>query len=177
MPLEVIGAGFGRTGTHSLKLALEELGFGKCYHMEHLIADHPQDVHYWEDAYEGKPVNWENVYHGYRSAVDFPTCHFYEQFLKVYPNAKFILTTRDPEKWYKSFYETIYQQSKPTIGKKLAMGIRLPFNKKLRQQLQVFKFAGKNMNIYFNGNFEDKDSTIQFFINRNEKVRQTIPKD
>ena len=59
MSLEVIGAGFGRTGTNSLKLALEMLGFGPCHHM-HEVATHTEQVPIWEDVAHGRRTDWES---------------------------------------------------------------------------------------------------------------------
>jgi hypothetical protein len=95
MTLKVIGAGFGRTGTSSLKQALEDLGFGPCHHMTEVIA-HPQQVPVWEAAMNGEPVEWEDVFHAYQSAVDWPSAAFYEPLMERYPDARVILTVRDP---------------------------------------------------------------------------------
>src|SRR4051794_3949655 len=108
MPLKVIGAGLGRTGTLSLKLALEELGFDKCYHMVEVIA-HPEHVGAWEAASRGEPVDWEALFQGYQATVDWPGCNFYAEFLRLYPEAKVVLTVRDPERWYESARQTIYR--------------------------------------------------------------------
>jgi hypothetical protein len=84
MPLEVIGAGLGRTGTLSLKAALEELGFSGCYHMTKVIAD-PGHARVWDAAARGEPVDWEALFRGYRATVDWPGCSFYQEFLRLYP--------------------------------------------------------------------------------------------
>jgi hypothetical protein len=105
--LKVTGAGLGRTGTLSLKVALERLGLDKCYHMSEVIA-HPQHVPVWEAAGRGEPVDWEALFRGYQATVDWPGCHFYRDFLASYPDAKVILTVRDPERWYDSARQTIY---------------------------------------------------------------------
>lgn len=177
MPLKIIGAGVGRTGTHSLKLALEELGFGKCYHMDELIAYNPQNVKYWVDARAGKTVNWEELFDGFQSAVDIPTFYFYKEFMKLYPEAKVILTTRNPESWYKSFGDTIIRSSKPSFGQILSMSVRVPFNKKLRQQLNVFKFAGVFLKEFFPEGFENKEAVLKFYDNWNKQVMQTVSKE
>ncbi|MDX1408850.1 MAG: sulfotransferase, partial [Saprospiraceae bacterium] len=117
MALEVLGVGFGRTGTHSLKLALEHLGY-PCYHMENLI-NHPDDLHYWSDARAGKDVDWDALFASYRAAVDFPAIMHWETFVHRYPQAKCILTTRDTESWYRSFGDTIIRQSRPSLGQML----------------------------------------------------------
>ena len=71
MNLEVIGASFGRTGTMSMKAALEELGFGPCYHMSELFR-HPEHIGQWRAAMRGEPVDWERVLGDYRATVDWP---------------------------------------------------------------------------------------------------------
>src|SRR6516162_9169015 len=86
MPLKVIGAGFGRTGTLSLKVALEELGFAKCYHMTDVLS-HMQDAAVWAAAARGEPVDWETLFQGYQATVDWPGCNFTEEFLRRYPEA------------------------------------------------------------------------------------------
>lgn len=105
MALEIIGAGFGRTGTYSLKIALERLGFGPCHHMAEVIGD-PDQVRLWADAADGRP-DFTRIFAGYRSAVDFPVSAFWQDVLVANPGAKIILSVRDPEDWYESFSQTI----------------------------------------------------------------------
>ena len=108
MTLEVIGAGLGRTGTYSLKLALEILGLGPCHHMEEVIRNAPVQVPVWRSAVDGK-ADWDAAHGGYRSAVDWPTAAFWKELSAIHPDARFILTVRDPEKWHESFSGTILQ--------------------------------------------------------------------
>lgn len=108
MSLHVIGAGVGRTGTYSLKIAINQLGLGPCHHMEEVLHDMPVHVPLWTAALQGSP-NWQAIYRGYESAVDWPTAGFYRELLAAYPTAKFILTHRSPESWVESFSETIYK--------------------------------------------------------------------
>ncbi|MBU3000866.1 hypothetical protein KO491_13560 [Roseovarius nubinhibens] len=105
MALEIIGAGFGRTGTYSLKAALEKLGFGPCHHMSEVIGDAEQ-IRLWSDAAEGRP-DYTGLFEGYRAAVDFPVAAFWPDVLAATPGAKVILSERDPEDWYGSFSQTI----------------------------------------------------------------------
>jgi hypothetical protein len=127
MTLKVIGAGVGRTGTYSLKLALEKLGFAPCHHMEEVIKDMPRHVPLWSAAAKGKP-DWAEIYRGYVSAVDWPTAGFFRELNKAYPSAKFVLTHRSPESWVESFSATIYKllagadQAPPQMKDWLAMG-------------------------------------------------------
>jgi len=110
MAIEVVGAGFGRTGTTSLKIALEKLGFDKCYHMFEVRA-HPEHVPLWAAAHRGEKVDWDALFAGYRATVDWPSCNLWRELAAFYPEAKVILTTRDPERWYESIMNTIYPSS------------------------------------------------------------------
>jgi hypothetical protein len=107
MTLKVVGAGIGRTGTFSLKHALERLGFGPCHHMIEVLGNMEQQLPLWQSAVAGQP-EWERIYKGYHSAVDWPTARFYRELHAVYPDAKFILGYRSPQSWAESFSQTIY---------------------------------------------------------------------
>ena len=106
MGLAVLGAGFGRTGTLSLKIALEQLGLGPCYHMSELLRD-PGRASAWTRAALGSPVDWDAVLTGYVSAVDWPACAFWRELLVAYPECKVVLSLRDPAGWYASFETTV----------------------------------------------------------------------
>ena len=105
--VRVICIGLPRTGTSSLKEALEILGFGPCHHMVELFQKPEQTVTFLR-AYNGEQVDFRTLLQGYRSTVDLPTLHFYEEIHRVYPRAKLILTVRDSDdKWFASFQNTI----------------------------------------------------------------------
>lgn len=106
MTLRVLGAGLGRTGTLSLKLALEQLGIGVCYHMTE-IPRHPEHAALWLAAERGESVDWNEIFDRYSAAVDWPACVFWRELLAAYPEARVILTVRDSTTWYASFRETI----------------------------------------------------------------------
>lgn len=106
MALEIIGPGFGRTGTNSLKVALEHLGFGPAHHMFE-VRDNPAQLPAWEAASRGEPVDWDSVFRGYRSQVDWPGARYWRELAAYYPKAKIILTVRDPERWFASIEATI----------------------------------------------------------------------
>lgn len=106
MSPQVIGTGVGRTGTYSLKLALQELGLGPCYHMEEVAKDLPIRLPHWQAALAGS-ADWHTLFQGYASAVDWPTAGFYRELYATYPDVKFVLTTRSPESWAASFSSTI----------------------------------------------------------------------
>ena len=108
--LQVIGAGLGRTGTLSMKLALEELGFNPCHHMDEVIGVHTDRNHLFKTIYEEEDNidAIKELFGGFVASVDYPGCMFYEEFMKINPDAKVILTIRDtPEAWAKSAGETI----------------------------------------------------------------------
>jgi hypothetical protein len=107
MTLKLIGAGLGRTGTHALKTALNQIGFGPCHHMEEVVNDMDRQVPLWQAAVDGRP-DWPEIYKGYVSAVDWPTATYFRELHQAYPNAKFILTVRSTQSWAESFSETIY---------------------------------------------------------------------
>lgn len=102
----VIGAGFGRTGTASLKRALESLGFGPCHHMEEVLKDSSQ-VPTWAAASRGEKVDWTTFMAKWGSCVDFPSALYYRELMDAFPDAKVILTIRDAESWYASMSATI----------------------------------------------------------------------
>ncbi len=106
MALKVIGAGLGRTGTLSLKLALEHLGFGPCYHMIEIMGQARERLPQWIQVVRGKP-DWDAIFDGFQSSVDYPTCYFWREQAAHYPEAKVILSTRDAEGWFESVNKTI----------------------------------------------------------------------
>src|SRR5689334_12365820 len=105
MALEIIGPGFGRTGTHSLKLALEQLGFGPAHHM-YEVRDHPEQLAAWEAVARGESVDWGEVFRGYCSQVDWPGARVWRELARQWPRAKVILTVRDPDAWFDSVQAT-----------------------------------------------------------------------
>ena len=105
--MRVIGAGLPRTGTNSLKLALEILLGGPCYHMWELLA-HQDHAPVWTEAGKGKLPNWSQLLEGYRAVVDFPAAAFWPDLMKVYPDAFVLLSYRDTEGWWKSCSRTAF---------------------------------------------------------------------
>lgn len=106
MTLSVIGSGLGRTGTKSLQTALNMLGVGPCHHMVEVF-QHPETVPLWIAAGQGKP-DWEAIFAGYGSAVDYPSAAHWRELAAYYPQAKVIHTVRDPDKWFDSTQATIF---------------------------------------------------------------------
>lgn len=165
MALEVIGAGYGRTGTESLRAALESLGFGPCHHM-HVMRDHPEYFPVWQDFAVGKHKDWDALYEGFRAAVDFPTAAYWRELVSHFPKAKVILTTRDPEAWYES--------ATASVMKLIAERDQI----KDPHQRDVLEFSdkivGKN---YFKDRGADKDYMIGRLVEHERNVRQALPED
>ena len=106
MSLSVIGAGFGRTGTDSMREALTMLGFGPCHHMSEVMA-HEEQKRLWRALAKGGAPDWDTLFAGYKSCVDWPSAHYWPELIEVYPQARVILTWRSPESWWESFQKTI----------------------------------------------------------------------
>lgn len=177
--MKVIGPGFGRTGTTSLKAALETLGFGPCYHMTEVFA-HPAHADIWLSAWRREPVDWDDLLEDYEAAVDWPACAFYEELMDRYPDAKVILSVRDPGRWYESTRTTIYELSKTLDSSAVS---RVIFG--LITLLVFGGFAGRRSTLpediiwqgTFDGRFEDRRYAIEVFERHNEEVRRRVPPD
>lgn len=174
MTIRVIGAGIGRTGTASLKLALEQLGFAKCYHMDE-VGPNPAHVPLWLDAAAGKPVDWDALFAGYQAAVDLPTYAFYTELMAHYPDAKVILTVREPEAWYKSAAQTIFRLPPPPLMPLLRL-LAL-FSPKLKLLTNLEPVARKVGVEYFFKHDLSKANVINVFNQHNETVQRSVPPD
>ncbi|GGE47636.1 sulfotransferase family protein [Actibacterium pelagium] len=102
MPLKVIGAGFARTGTDSMREALEILGFGPCHHMFEVMSN-PVQMDRWRAFVKGADHSWEELFEGYASCTDLPSAHYWQELSKAYPDAPVIMNWRDPESWWPSY--------------------------------------------------------------------------
>jgi hypothetical protein len=156
MSLRIVGAGLGRTGTMSLKLALEQLGLGPCYHMVEVFKN-PAAPGYWEGAADGAPTDWEKVFEGYNATVDWPSATFYKTLADAYPAAKVILTVRDPQAWFASTQATIFARDYTAA----------PAN---AFESMVRKVVGR----MFDMRMHDRDWVISVFERHNAEVRRAI---
>ena len=174
--LKVIGAGFGRTGTLSLKAALEELGFGPCYHMTELF-QHPDDLATWEAASKGESVDWKDFLDGYRATVDWPGCTYYKEMMQAFPDAKVLLTIRDFDRWYESANATIFNMTRRFASRRVSplrlIMMRNPFVAGRVRVGQMINEAiwGKT----FGGKFEDKAHAFEVFQQHIEEVKRVVP--
>jgi len=164
--MKIIGAGFGRTGTSSVKVALDELGFGPCHHMTELF-DQPERAALWEAAAASQPVDWNELLAGYRSTVDWPACTVYAQIMEAYPEALVLLTVRDPERWYQSCRDTIYRSSASRAESPDADG-----PDPVAHMIDTIIWQGT-----FGGAFEDMQRAISIFERHNQKVQERVPSD
>ena len=176
--MRVIGAGFGRTGTTSLKAALEELGFGPSYSLSEVFRN-PWHVGFWEAARRGpagEEVDWEGFLAGYGVAVDWPACSFYEELMEAFPEAPVILTVRYPATWYESTRSTIYELRRLTSG---PLPVRAAF------ALAGLFVPGVTGTVRladrlvwedtFDGRFEDRAYAMEVFERHNDAVRRRVP--
>jgi hypothetical protein len=162
--MDVIGAGFGRTGTLSLKAALEQLGFGPCMHMVPLLQD-PETSALIHKATEGDTDMLDVALAGHRSTVDWPMAYFWRELTDRYPAAKVILTVRDPEKWYESADKTIHAAA--NAGRESGF-----LDRDVMNMVDSTVWDGT-----FGGRFADRDHAIRVFQEHNERVRREIPAD
>lgn len=177
MALKVIGAGGPRTGTASLKVALETLGFGKCYHME-WVFNNTHHVKYWQELYETGKTDFDALFDGFQSTVDFPGHLNYKVFMEQYPDAKVILSERDPELWYESSLKTVYSVTPKTFFEKLGMLGKMIRSRRFRELAGAFRLVEKYIWKGFYGNqFSNKEKAIALFKQHNEEVKAHVPED
>ncbi len=164
MALELIGAGMGRTGTLSLKAALERIGYGPCYHgIEVLVA--PERGRLWLEQTQSGSHDWDGIFHGYRATVDWPAAAFWRELVERYPDAKVLLSLRDSDRWYDSVMNTLYPvmtQGPP----KNAPEILHKFHEMLCALVLERTFEGR---------LGDRDHAKRVFEQHNQSVIDAIP--
>lgn len=161
--MQVIGAGFGRTGTMSLQAALEMLGY-HCYHMKEITKD-PSHLPAWHAFVSGAaPMDWKALFKDYEATVDFPASVYYRDLLHEFPDAKVVLTVRDPERWFQSFL-TLQQTT---------------------DRFRVFRFVPRVrrflnfVDLLLGRIFDcprDHDNCINVFNRHNQEVQEHVPAD
>jgi len=158
--LQIIGAGFGRSGTTSLRQALHELGYAPCYHMQTALM-HYSHMKFWVRARAGEPVDFRQFFRATRATVDWPACEFYRELMALYPDARVLLNVRDPEAWYDSMIDTLWviQRALPWWFPRVA-----------RQMHDDIIWNSR-----FKGRFTDRRQSIAVYQAHLEEVRRTVP--
>lgn len=158
MPLKVVGAGVGRTGTASLKLALEQLLGGRCHHMFEMVGD-PAQTPGWTDAIEGRDVDWRELLSGYVAQVDWPGASFWPELSAANPDALVLLSTRDADAWYRSASDTIFNVfDRPPPGRE-----------------QWFEALRKMFRERFSDDLDNPTAMMDAFERHNARVRAGVP--
>ena len=158
--LKVVGAGVGRTGTHSLKIALEQLLGGTCHHMVEVFA-HPDEVPVWTDAIDGKSIDWPALMQGYRAQVDWPGGSFWPELSAANPDALVLLSTRDPDTWFTSCSNTIFAGLRQMVD---------GGDQWMAAMLRLFKER-------FSDQIQDRDAMVAAYEKHNDAVRAAIPEE
>ncbi|TPX44904.1 hypothetical protein SeLEV6574_g04191 [Synchytrium endobioticum] len=171
----VIGAGLGRTGTSSLKLALEQLGIGKCYSLSETLKNGGDNVFFYK-AWVGYQVDWHLFLEGrgYHAVVGYPACQYFEELMKFYPDANVILTVRDPVRWHESIMQTIYLALPKGWDQFFHRnfspeGIATIFDLPGVLDLENFNRSGRDLS--------ERENAINQFNKWNEHVKKVVPKD
>jgi hypothetical protein len=157
MALRVIGTGFGRTGTDSMREALEILGFGPCHHMSEVIRD-PEQKRLWRELVKGAAPDWERLLGGYAACVDFPTAWYWRDLVEAYPEARVVLTWRSPESWWDSYRKTIARFTSDGNDPE-SLGVALVGNR---------VFGGRPL---------DRDHVLAVYEAHVAAVKATVPED
>ena len=161
MGLKVVGAGVGRTGTHSLKLALEQLLGGPCYHMIEVF-ERPDDVPRWQRAFEGgDPGPWDEIFDGYVAAVDWPAGGMWKPISEAYPDALVLLSVRPVEAWFRSADATIFASMRRGSPPEMA----------------AWQAMADAMVAAFAPGWPDPDALKAAYERHNAEVRATAPAD
>ncbi len=163
MALKVVGAGFGRTGTLSLKVALEKLGCGPCYHMAEVFP-RPEHVAMWHRLAFENTIDWDELFGGFQATVDWPSARWWREIAAHYPEAKVLLSVRDPEAWYKSMSDTIAQPMREPAPDSAPEIVRLQ-SQMIRKSVLAETFDNR---------FEDKAHAIEVFKRHSQEVRDAI---
>ena len=161
--MQVIGAGFGRTGTMSMQAALQILGY-RCYHMKEITED-PTHLERWHEHVAGRAaMDWQDLFQNYQATVDFPACIYYRELLAEFPDAKVVLNLREPDRWFDSFLTL--QQTTDSFR-------IFRFMPRARKFLD---FVDLLLPKVF-GSPRDRQRCIEVFNQHNSQVQATVPAD
>ena len=162
MALAVVGAGFRRTGTNSLKVALEMLTLGPCHHMFEVLNDLEQ-LPFWQAAARGELPDWDQVFAAYGAAVDWPSARYWREISTHYPDAKVVLSVRPVDTWIDSAYATIFPSMRAWESR--PMGHRRLVGEMSNETIN---------NQIFGGRLDDKEHARQVYRAHIAEVQATI---
>lgn len=157
MALSIIGAGFGRTGTDSMRTALDILGLGPCHHMK-AVMESDEQLAMWRTVANGETPDWERIFDGFGACVDWPSAFYWRELSAHYPDAKVLLTMRDSENWYHSMSKTICRVVATSTDPE-SLGVNL-----IDRQV-------------FGGRIQDRDHAIAVYERSIDEVISTVPPD
>ncbi|MEV4580664.1 sulfotransferase family protein [Nonomuraea jabiensis] len=158
--LKVVGASFGRTGTTSVRLALETLGFGPCHYMKELFTD-PAHAREWLRVADGGKPDWKRLLDGFAATIAWPAAFYWRELAAAFPEAKVLLIVRDPASWYASMSRTLYRTRPADTGQEAAVR---------DQVIEKVVWQGT-----FSGRFEDHDHAIAVYRAHLDEVREAVP--
>jgi len=173
--IRVIGAGLPRTGTLTQKEALEMLGVGPCYHWVDVLADLDR-VEMWDKAMDGD-VSWPDVFGESQSTVDWPGGYFWRELMEAYPDAKVLLSVRDPEKWEPSFRETIWDMGHGENLLHLLSSARALVDPRWQRYVAFVERMFWSPEGTFASGHESPEQLIEGMVRHNEEVKASVPAD
>ncbi|HEV2975534.1 MAG TPA: sulfotransferase [Solirubrobacteraceae bacterium] len=171
--MRLIGAGLPRTGTLTQKVALEQLGLAPCYHWVNVLAD-LDEVELWDRAIDGEAI-WERVFAGQQATVDWPGGYFYRQLTDVYPDAKVLLSVREPESWERSFRETIWTMSHGDTLMPLLAHARAEVDPRWKRYLALVERMFWGPQGTFAAGHETPEQLIEQMLAHNDEVQRVVP--
>ncbi|MEV0235364.1 sulfotransferase family protein [Nonomuraea sp. NPDC050786] len=158
--LKVVGASYGRTGTSSVRLALEILGFGPCHYMRELFTS-PAHAEEWLRVAEGGAPDWKRLLDGFASTIAWPAAFWWRELAAAFPEARVLLIVRDPASWYASMRRTLYRTRPAVAGPEASVR---------DQVIEKIVWQGT-----FSGRFEDRDHAIGVYLAHLDEVRDAVP--
>jgi hypothetical protein len=173
--MKLIGAGLPRTGTLSQKVALEMLGLAPCYHMVNVLAD-LDEAPIWGRALEGESP-WEELFDGFQATVDWPGSFFYRELIDYYPDAKLLLSVRDPEGWERSMRDTIWGIFYADVLMRDLSNARGRVDAKWAGYIEMMKGMWQQSGLISDGAATSSESMQQAMDRFNEEVTDTVPAD
>lgn len=160
--MKVIGAGIGRTGTMTMQAALETLGY-HCYHMNEVPRERGHLDAWYKFVTGQAPMDWHTLLRKFEATVDAPACFYYQELMQAFPDAKVILTVREPERWYESF-----------VTLRTTVNRFRPVSRLIPKMAKMLRFVDAMLDKRFAGSL-DRANCIRVFNAHNEAVQRFVP--